>query len=124
MERTEEECLKYLEQICWGEMPTCPYCESTNSTSIKREHRYHCNTCFNSYSVTVNTIFHRSHVPLNKWFKLVHLYLISDSRLSIRKVAQEISVTKNTAMSMLSRLDKEVLQNPGLLTQISNFWRY
>ncbi|MFN6537939.1 MAG: transposase [Nostoc sp. EkiNYC01] len=64
-----------LECIRWNGLPKCPYCGSTNSSSLKLEKRYHCNNCYIHYSVTVNTPFHGTHIELKKWFIAVSLLL-------------------------------------------------
>ena len=118
MKNNHEECLALLEQIRWGGIPQCPYCQSTNSTAIKKERRYHCNTCFNSYSVTVDTLFHKTRVDLRKWFLAIHLFLASSGDISVRKLAKEIGVNKNTASYMLSRIRKAVLEEEELIQKL------
>lgn len=66
--------------------------------------RHHCNDCFTSYSVTVGTIFHKTHVDLQKWFRAILLFQTSSGSISVRKLALEIGVSKNTADQMLKRL--------------------
>lgn len=118
MERTEEECLAYLEQIRWNGIPKCPYCESTNSTSVKKERRYHCNTCFNSYSVTVATLFHKTHIPLQKWFTAIYLVLNSQKKISVRQLAKEINVNKNTSAYMIARIRKAIVEEYAFLQKL------
>jgi transposase-like protein len=103
-----------LEQIRWGGKPLCPYCGSTNSSPIKKELRYHCNACFTSYSVTVGTLFHKTHVDLQKWIQAIKLVL-TNGNISVRKLAQEIEVNKNTASYMLVRIRKAMIEEEGLL---------
>lgn len=118
MKKNYANCLILLEQIRWGGLPQCPYCQSTNSTVIKKECRYHCNTCFNSYSVTVGTLFHQTRVDLRKWFLAIHLFVASSGDISVRKLAQEIGVNKNTACYMLSRIRKAVLEEEELIQKL------
>lgn len=121
MELSNDDCRALLEEIRWQGTPRCPYCGSTNSTSIKKENRHHCNSCFNSYSVTIGTIFHGSHVPLSKWFKAIYLYLdtsLTPKTLSVRSLAKEIRVDKDTASSMLKRIRFCIQNNPALLISI------
>jgi transposase-like protein len=103
-----------LEQIRWGGKPLCPYCGSTNSSPIKQEPRYHCNACFTSYSVTVGTLFHKTHVDLQKWAQAIKLVL-TNGNISVRKLAQEIEVNKNTASYMLVRIRKAMIEEEELL---------
>jgi transposase-like protein len=116
--KTQEQYLKLLEEIRWGGVPKCPYCSSSNSTSIKKENRYHCNECFNSYSVIVNTLLHQTHVDLSKWFKAIHLVLKSRKNITVLELAAEIGVNKNTASSMISRIRKAMSEESELLQKI------
>ena len=118
MKNNHEECLALLEQIRWGGIPQCPYCQSTNSTAIKKEHRYHCNACFNSYSVTVDTLFHKTRVDLHKWFVAIHLVLNSSGDTSVRQLAKKIGVNKNTAAYILKRIRQSMAEEPELLQKI------
>ncbi|MBD1943116.1 transposase [Coleofasciculus sp. FACHB-712] len=115
MTRNHEDCIALLEQIRWGGKPKCPYCESTNATPMKNQRRYHCNTCFTSYSVTVGTLFHKTYVDLEKWFLAIPLVLNSPESISVRQLAKEIGVNKNTACYMIARLRKAMIEEPKLL---------
>lgn len=106
--------LSGLEQIRWGGKPQCPYCGSMNATSLKKEGRHRCNSCFTSYSVTVGTLFHKTHVDLQKWYQAIHLVMAGES-ISVRKLAQEISVNKNTASYMLTRIRKAMQEEQDFL---------
>jgi transposase-like protein len=119
MAQTRKNCLVYLEQIRWKGTPKCPYCKSTNSTAIEKESRYHCNTCFNSYSVTVGTLFHKTYVDLPKWFLAISLVFNSRDNLSARQLAKKIGVNKNTAYSMIARIRKAMTEEPELLKKIA-----
>lgn len=124
MTHKHEDCLALLEEIRWGGVPRCPYCESTNSTAIKNKPRYHCYACFTSYSVTVGTLFHKTYVDLQKWFLAIHLVLNSPGGISVRQLAKEISVNKNTAASMIIRIRKANIEESELvqkLMQIDKF---
>ncbi|MFN6516322.1 MAG: transposase [Nostoc sp. CreGUA01] len=120
MSRNHEECLALLEQIRWNGKPKCPYCESTNSRKLKNEHRYQCNECFTSYSVTVGTVFHKTHVELHKWFLAIHLVLSSSGGVSVRQLAKEIGVNKNTACYMIERIRKAMTEELELLQRLKN----
>lgn len=118
MSLNHEECLALLEQIRWGGKPKCPYCESSNATAYKNERRYHCNECFTSYSVTVATLFHKTHVELQKWFVAIHLVLDSPEGISVRQLATEIGVNKNTASYMIERIHQAMTEEQELLKKL------
>ncbi|MBD1808980.1 transposase [Microcoleus sp. FACHB-SPT15] len=118
MKYNHEDCLALLEDIMWSGTPQCPYCQSTNSTAIKKEHRYHCNACFNSYSVTVGSLFHKTRVDLQKWFLAIQLILNSQEGISGRQLAKKIGVNRNTAAYMIARIRKAMLEDYKLIQKI------
>ncbi|ESA32962.1 putative transposase [Leptolyngbya sp. Heron Island J] len=126
MARSHEDCLKYLEKIRWQGKPKCPYCKSFRTTKLKKENRYHCNHCFTSYSVTVDTLFHNSRVKLNKWFTAIFFVTDQKNRATVRGLAKLIEVNKNTAATMISRIRDAQNDTSELLTQIirdkNTFW--
>ncbi len=61
---TQADCIRHLEKARWGDTATCPYCTSTRT--IPNADRHYCYECKTSFSVTVGTIFHHTHLPLQK----------------------------------------------------------
>ena len=104
MFQTHQECLVHLEKIRWDGIPICPYCGSNKSSRYKSEHRYHCSSCFTSYSVTVDTLFHKTHVDLHKWFQAILILYKLNPDISGRKLAQAIQVNRATASLMIKRV--------------------
>lgn len=77
---------EHLEKLLWPEGPVCPHCGVVNeATAMKgKSHRaglYQCNACREPFSVTVGTVYERSHIPLNKW--LLATFLLSSSKKGI-----------------------------------------
>jgi transposase-like protein len=112
---TEKKCIDHLEKIKWPIKPICPYCGNSQSSCAKEELRHHCNKCNTSFSVTVGTIFHQTHLPLQKWFLAIALILNAKKGISSRQLARDIKVTKDTAWSMQMRIRKALLENPELM---------
>jgi transposase-like protein len=94
---TEADCLAHLEVVRWHGTPVCPYCRATSSTSLPKESRHHCNACKTTFSVTVRTIFHHTHLPLQKWFLAISLILNAKKGLSSLQLSRDLQVNKNTA---------------------------
>lgn len=115
---TEKDCILHLESVRWKNKPTCPYCKSVNSTPLAAEDRHHCNNCNTSYSVTVGTIFHHTHLPLQKWFLAITLVLNAKKGISSRQLARDLEVNKNTAWSMQMRIRKAMCEQGPLLSGI------
>lgn len=114
----EIDCIKHLEKVRWNRKPTCPYCKSTNQTPLKEEPRYHCNKCNTSYSVTVGTIFHKTHIDLQKWFLAISLMLNAHKGISSRQLMRDIEVNKNTAWYMAMRIRRAMVEQGELLQSL------
>ena len=85
---TQESCIEHLEKARWGDKPTCPYCASVNVAHHLKRHR--CYTCKTSFSVTVGTIFHRTHLPIQKWFLAISLILNAKKGLSALQLSRDL----------------------------------
>lgn len=119
MPLTQDECLDYLEEVLWKGVPRCPYCQSTKVTPYRKERRYHCNHCFTSFSVTVGTLFQKTHIDLRKWFFAIALVSKSKKKVTTRQLAKRINVNKNTAARILKEINKEMSREPSLINNIA-----
>lgn len=114
----QSDCIKHLEEVRWDNIPKCPYCKSINQTPRKATQRYQCNTCNTSYSVTVGTIFHKTHLDLQKWFLAVSLVLNAKKGYSARQLGRDIEVTKDTAWRMFMQIRKALIEQHELMEGI------
>ena len=113
---TEEGCICHIEAVRWKGKPICPYCASDRVSAD--EHRHHCNNCNTSFSVTVNTIFHHTHLPLQKWFVAISLILNAKKGISARQLGRDLEVNKNTAWYMGMRIRNAMFEQGELLRGI------
>lgn len=98
----------HLEEIRWPEGPVCPHCgcmgHITKLNVRRREGVYKCNDCRKQFTVTVGTVFERSHVPLHKWFQAVYLMCCSKKGISSHQIHRMLGVTYKTAWFMTHRI--------------------
>jgi transposase-like protein len=90
----------------------CPYCKSDRTSTMPKERRHRCNNCNTAFSVTVGTVFHRTHLPLRKWFAAVSLILDAREQITVRRLAEVLSINKNTAWQLNRRIGIAMLE-PG-----------
>ncbi|MDH5426407.1 MAG: IS1595 family transposase, partial [Gammaproteobacteria bacterium] len=69
--------------------------------------------CRKQFSVTVGTLFERSHVPLNKWLMAVHLMCSSKKGISAHQLHRTLGVTYKTAWFMTHRIREAMRDNSG-----------
>lgn len=117
---TQEDCLAHLERARWRGRPECVYCGSTKTTSMQKERRHHCNNCKTSFSVTVGTIFHHTHIPLQKWFFAISLILNAKKGVSTRQLGRDLNVNKDTAWRISMKIREAMFEHEqrDLLTGI------
>lgn len=84
---------EHLEAIHWPNGPVCPHCGNVDPDRIvklqgksTRPGVYKCNECRKPFSVTVGTVFERSHIPLNKWVLASHLLASSKKGMSAHQL--------------------------------------
>ena len=117
---TQESCIKHLEKVRWGGMVHCPYCASINTAQHDKRKRHRCYDCKTSFSVTVGTIFHHTHMPLQKWFLIINLILNAKKGISALQLSRDLHVNKNTAWRISMQIRKAMTQAEGrdLLTGV------
>lgn len=118
---TKESCLEHLEKVRWGEEPCCPYCMSekvSRKKEIEQRNRWQCSLCRKSFSVTVGTIFHNSHVDLQRWFLLISLMFSAKKGLSAMQAARDLEMRRPTVWSMMHRIRRAMVDDGKLLAGI------
>jgi transposase-like protein len=111
---TEKLCREHLEQLRWNGEPICPHCGSQREnhyrilTRGEDRGRYKCKDCRLPFSVTIGTIFEKSQIPLQKWFRAVFLFTSNKKGISSHQLVRDIGVTQKTAWFMLSRLRNSI----------------
>jgi len=106
---TEKQCRDYLFEKRWPEGFVCPKCGGHRCNELS-DGRYQCVDCHHQTTVTANTILHRTHVPLTKWF-LAFYFVAQDKRgISAVQLKDMIGVTYKTAWYMLARIRKAMVQ--------------
>lgn len=116
--KTQKDCIKHLETIRWPNGVKCTYCGSVNISEMPDEDRHHCNGCNTSFSVTVGTIFHHTHLPLQVWFLAISLILNAKKGLSARQLARDLQINKNTAWRISMKIRDAMKYDGELLSGI------
>lgn len=110
----ENEARLYLERVRWPHGPVCPHCGSEKahyalkgkegSKASVRQGVWKCKECRKQFSVTVGTVFEKSHIPLNKWLLASFLLCSSKKGMSAHQLHRMLDVTYKTAWFMFHRL--------------------
>lgn len=96
-----------LETLVWPQGAYCPRCGGFDRITLVKGGRpglRRCGPCKREFTVTVGTVFERSHVPLHKWFQAAHLLASSKKGISAHQLHRMLLVTYKTAWFMEHRL--------------------
>ncbi len=101
---SEQDCLDYLEKLRWPKGVQCPRCESKALSFVKKRQVWDCNSCRHQFSVKSHTIFHDSHLPLQKWFLAIYLMIESKKGISANQIRRMLKVAPKTAWYLCHRI--------------------
>jgi transposase-like protein len=140
---TKESCLRYLADLRWPNGIVCLKCgivgndqfrkfttnETTRTRFSKRKQSvvtvkvpsrslYECKGCGYQFAATTGTVFHDSHLPLEKWFEAVAMILEAKKGMSALQVCRHLGVPKENYKSIwyLCHRIREATKETGLLT--------
>ncbi len=103
----EDAARKHLERLQWPDGPICPHCGTIDRASRiqgGRKGLWFCNACREQFTVTVGTVFERSHVPLQTWLYANHLICSSKKGISSHQLSRMLGVSYKTAWFMAHRI--------------------
>jgi transposase-like protein len=110
---------EYLESVRWPEGPICPHCGCLDAaTKLNgKAHRaglYQCQECSKQFSVTVGTLYERSHIPLHKWLLATHLICSSKKGISAHQLWRNLGFgSYRTAWFMAMRIREGMAPKKG-----------
>ncbi len=117
----EAKAREWLEARIWPDGPICPKCGVIDQATLMQgnSHRpglYQCNACREPFTVTVGTLYERSHVPLHKWLAATHLMMASKKGMSALQVGRMLGLSKKTAWFVCHRIRESLREtNPDML---------
>src|SRR5450756_1215764 len=117
--QNDDAAREHLEAIRWPEGAVCPHCGcigNTTKMNVKRRAGlYKCNDCRKQFTVTVGTVFERSHIPLHTWSQAVYLLCSSKKGMSSHQMHRMLGVTYKTAWFMSHRIREAMSEGDTML---------
>ncbi|MBC7767454.1 MAG: IS1595 family transposase [Phycisphaerales bacterium] len=117
---TDDEAARaHLESLLWPDGPICPRCGVINEATLMqgKSHRpglYNCRPCDKPFTVTVGTIYERSHIPLHKWVYATHLMTASKKGISAAQLHRMLGFgSYRTAWFMAHRIREAMKGSSG-----------
>jgi len=101
---TERACIKTLTKVRWPNGFQCPVCGSKKSSFVTTRRLYQCSHCRHQVSITADTLFHATKVPLVKWFWAIYLTASDKGGISALRLSKHIGVSWLTARNVLKKI--------------------
>ena len=102
---SDDACLEYLMRLRHGDTLDCPKCGKHGKFHRVRRHpAYECAWCGFEIFPMVGTPFHRSHVPLQKWFYAMYLFTTTRHGVPAKELQRQLGVSYPTAFRMAHKI--------------------
>src|SRR5580700_226329 len=103
----ESKCRAYLEALRWPDGVSCPHCKGEKVYRLENRDLFLCASCEYQFSVTVDTIFHDTHLPLVTWFLATMLLCEAKKGMSACQIQRTLGIkTYKTAWYLCHRIRK------------------
>lgn len=112
----QETAISHLEKVRWNGHVVCPYCNSdktcVHASKDKSLPRWQCQDCHKAFSVTVGTIFHHTHLPLQTWFLALAIMLNAKKNVSNAQLGRDLKLPYKTAWGLALRIRAAMMTDP------------
>ena len=107
----ESKCRTYIEKLRWPNGVTCPHCKAEKVYRLVKRDQFLCASCEYQFSVTVDTIFHDTHLPLVTWFLATVLLCEAKKGMSACQIQRSLGIkTYKTAWYLCHRIRAAMLE--------------
>jgi transposase-like protein len=113
----EEKARAWLEARVWANGRICPHCGVVDQSTLMKgkSHRaglYQCNACREPFTVTMGTLYERSHIPLHVWLAVTHLMMASKKGMSALQISRMIGKPYKTVWFLCHRIRESLKETP------------
>lgn len=100
---TEAQCRDALFAMRWPDGFVCGECGNTTYCTLARG-VYQCHHCHQQTSLTADTIFHATKLPLCTWFLAIYLLTQRKQSVSALQLSRDLGVSYNTAWKLKHKI--------------------
>jgi len=101
--RTNEDCIKFLEELIWEGEPVSPY-DKTSKVYKCKDGWYKCKNTGKEFNILTGTLFQGTKVPLPLWFEIIFRENSDRKGLASTTIAREYGIEQKTAWHMLHKI--------------------
>lgn len=117
---TEEQCFDALVQWRWPQGFACPGCGHDGYCQLTTRKLFQCNRCHSQTSITAQTIFAATKLPLTKWFLVMYFITQDKKGISSLELSRCVGISHNAAWRIKHKL-MQVMQERDAKKPLSGF---
>jgi transposase-like protein len=106
----EDQCREALAKARWPKGFVCPACGHGGYCRLARRGLYQCNRCKHQLSLTSETLFAGTHLPLRTWFLAIYLITQHKNGISALALRRQLGVSYNTAWLVKHKLMQAMVE--------------
>jgi transposase-like protein len=89
---TDETCRALLKKLRWPYGVECLRCKSKKVFELAEYSKFECGECHYQFTVTTQTIFHDTHLPLETWLMAVLLIVEAKKGMSASQIKRTLAI--------------------------------
>ncbi|MCD7879663.1 MAG: IS1595 family transposase [Candidatus Gastranaerophilales bacterium] len=101
--KTDEDCIKFLEELIWGNEPVSPFDENSKVYKCK-DGWYKCKNTGKEFNILTGTLFQNTKIPLPIWFEIIFRAYSDKRGLPATMIVRDYGFTYQTAWYMLHKI--------------------
>lgn len=101
---SQQSCLEAIYDYRWPRGFVCPFCGHDDGTRLSKRHVIQCSVCRRQTSITAGTLFHKTKIPLTKWFSLIFMMSQDKGGISAVRAANLLGMHYTTVWNMMHKV--------------------
>jgi len=102
--RSDADCLDAIAKARWPRGFNCPHCGHDDGYRLSNRPVFQCCCCRKQTSITAGTIFHKSRIPLTKWFLMMFLMVQDKGGSSALRMSKFLGMRYDTVWHIMHKL--------------------
>jgi len=107
---SEEQCFDALAKWRWPDGFRCSRCNNDKYCQLKGRKLYQCNRCHHQTSITSDTIFASTKLPLSTWFLGIYFITQDKKGISALSLRRHLGISYNAAWRMKQKLMQVMME--------------
>lgn len=104
----ERSCWKYLVDVRWPDGFRCPPCQGIGDF-LRARNVFECRSCHQQTSATAGTLFHRSRIPLRKWFWAIFLIATENKGIPALYLQRQLGIQSYRAAWLMGQKIRQAM---------------